>query len=517
MADIQTEHETRPAQAALRFHHMLEKLPAAAYTCDAQGLITYFNPRAVDLWGRAPRLNDPIDRYCGSFKLFTPDGTPIAHGDCWMALALREDREYNGHEIIVERPDGRRLTALAHANPFRDEFGRLCGAVNVLVDITDRKHMEDALRQADRSKNDFLAMLGHELRNPLAPMAHSLQILQMASADTALAAKAREMMKRQLAHMVRLIDDLLDLSRITRGKVELRRERVDLALVLQDAVDTSRPLIESCGHQFSLVLPRDPVYVNADRMRLAQVFANLLNNAAKYTPQGGRIRLSVERQGTDAVVKVEDNGIGVPTDMRTRIFEMFTQVGQSQNLQGGMGIGLSLVRSLVEMHGGTVEAHSEGAGRGSEFRVRLSATAAPSMGASGGGDGSRKAETSKYRILVVDDNRDSAESLGMMLELMGHEVRTAFDGRRATELAEGFMPQVVLLDIGLPNLNGYEVCRWIRGRSWGQSAVLIAVTGWSQEDDKRRSKEAGFNFHLVKPLEPENLERLLAGLLLAPN
>ncbi len=505
--------ESDGPDGARQFHNLLEKLPAAAYTCDAEGLITYFNPRAEALWGRAPRLNDPVDRYCGSFRLYAPDGTPIAHDRCWMALALLEGREFNGREIVVERPDGERITGLAHANPFRDEGGRVCGAVNVLVDITERKRMEEALREADRSKNEFLAMLAHELRNPLAPMCHSLEILRRAGDDAALADRACAVMKRQLGHMVRLIDDLLDLSRITRGKVELRRELVELAQVLQDALETSRPVIEAGGHELELALPDEPVIVSADRMRLAQVFSNLLNNAAKYTPQGGRISVAVERMGTDAVIRVADNGAGLPVDALERIFEMFTQLEEPPDRQGGMGVGLSLVRNLVEMHGGTVEAWSDGPGRGSEFRIRLAVVSPAGIGADGDGADGAPVRAPRYRILVVDDNHDAAESLGMMLELMGHETRVAFDGRQATEVAAVFRPQVGLVDIGLPGLDGYEVCRWIREQSWGAATALIAVTGWGHEDDRRRSREAGFNFHLVKPLDPAGLERLLAGLL----
>ena len=434
-----------------------------------------------------------------------------------MALALSEGQEYNGLEILVERPDGSRRTVLAHANPIHDEAGTLLGAVNVLVDITERKQTEEALREADRRKSEFLAMLAHELRNPLAPLRNGLQIIRLAMHDRAALEQAHGMMERQLGHMVRLIDDLLDLSRITKGKIELRRERIDLAAAVQDAVETSRPLIEELGHTLTVTLPPRRLSVDADRTRLAQVFANLLNNAAKYSERGGHIRLNVEREGSDVVVKVRDSGIGIPADLLPRLFEIFTQADHTlERAQGGLGIGLSLVRGLVELHGGRVEAHSDGPGQGSEFVVRLplalplSRRPQPDDSAAEGGPSCR------YRILVVDDNKDGAISLSILLRIMGHETFTAHDGLEAVEATAKYRPDVVLLDIGLPRLNGYDACRRIREQAGSTPPVLIALTGWGQEDDRRRSKEAGFNFHMVKPVDPAALEKLLAGLLLTP-
>ncbi|HWG42501.1 MAG TPA: ATP-binding protein [Gemmataceae bacterium] len=434
-----------------------------------------------------------------------------------MALALQENNGYNEQEIVVERPDGSRRTALAHANPLHDESGKIVGAVNILVDITDRKRTEEEVREASRRKSEFLAMLAHELRNPLAPIRNGLQILRLAGNNSAAAAEARSMMERQFGQMVRLIDDLLDLSRITKGKIELRKQELDLAGAVQDAVETSRPLIEASGHQLTVTLPPGPVYVDGDRTRLAQVFANLLNNSAKYTPPGGRISLTVERHGSDVVVTVKDSGVGISAEMLPKIFDMFTQVDRSlERAQGGLGIGLSLVRGLVEMHGGRVEAHSEGHGKGSEFLVRLPVLLSPHRNHQQHGEGHSPHCSSAYRILVVDDNKDSAISLAMMLKIMGHDTRTVHDGLAAVEAATAFRPDVMLLDLGLPKLSGYEVCRRIREQPWGEGVVLIAQTGWGQEEDKCRSKEAGFNFHMVKPIDPDALEKLLAGLLVVP-
>ena len=367
------------------------------------------------------------------------------------------------------------------------------------------------LREADRRKDEFLATLAHELRNPLAPIRNGLQVLRLAGGGGEMGDEARSMMERQLGQMVRLVDDLLDVSRITRNKLELRKERVTLAAVVHSAVETSRPLMEQAGHTFSLTLPPSPVYLDADLTRLAQVFSNLLNNSAKYTEPGGRISLTGELAGGEVVVRVRDNGLGIPADALPRIFEMFSQVDRNlERAQGGLGIGLTLVRRLVEMHGGTVEARSDGPGRGSEFIVRLpvlkvAQQAAPVLG------GESATATARRRILVVDDNRDSAISLGMMLKLMGNETHTAHDGLAAVAAAEEFRPDVILLDIGLPKLNGYDACRRIREQPWSKGTVIVALTGWGQEEDRRRSQEAGFDHHLVKPVDVNDLIKLLAG------
>jgi CheY-like chemotaxis protein len=312
--------------------------------------------------------------------------------------------------------------------------------------------------------------------------------------------------------MVRLIDDLLDVSRISRNKLDIRKQRVELASVVESAVESSRPLIQQCGHELTIRLPPEPVALDADPVRLAQVFLNLLNNAAKYTKPGGHIWLTADREGSDALVSVRDNGIGIPGDMLPRIFDMFTQVDRSlEQSQGGLGIGLTLVRRLVDLHDGTIEARSGGPDQGSEFVVRLPLIPPP-LEPSPASDGPRAAALSGSRILVVDDNKDSADSLGMLLRLKANEIRTAYDGIEAVKVVETFRPQLVLLDIGLPKLNGYEVARHIRQQSWGRDVILVALTGWGQDEDRRRSQEAGFDFHIVKPVELSALEKLLAGL-----
>ncbi|HVF17114.1 MAG TPA: ATP-binding protein [Steroidobacteraceae bacterium] len=362
------------------------------------------------------------------------------------------------------------------------------------------------LREADRRKDVFLASLAHELRNPLAPIRTGVAILRMTGAESR-APTVLAMMERQLQHMARLLDDLLDVSRISRGKITLHTERIDLREVVEAAVETNRPLIEQMGHAFSVSAPSEPAYLKADAVRFAQIISNLLNNAAKYTPPGGRIALKAEHLGDEVQVSVTDNGIGISGDSMESIFEMFTQIGsESSNAQGGLGIGLSLAKGLVALHGGTIQAYSAGLGRGSEFRVRVPTRLTLDA------DSATPARTvltpPRLKVLVVDDNRDAAESLSMLLEMKGHEVRRAYDGENALLLAEDFRPEMVLLDLGMPKMNGYEACRRIRDHAWGTQMTLIAVTGWGQEDDRRKSTAAGFDGHLVKPVDPETLEEL---------
>ncbi len=378
--------------------------------------------------------------------------------------------------------------------------------------VTQRRQAEDALKEANRRKDEFLATLAHELRNPLAPLRNGLEVMKLAGNDAVAVEQSRTMMERQLAQMVRLIDDLLDVSRISRGLIKLTKRRVALTSVVQQAVETSRPLIDANEHQLVINVPSEPIFVDAETTRLAQVFSNLLNNAAKYTERRGRIVLDIEREDGQALVRVGDNGIGISAHMLPQLFEMFTQAeGAQERSQGGLGIGLSLVKRLVEMHGGSVTAQSDGLGRGSEFTVRLplatSAEARPVKTS-----GVATSASIRRRILVADDNRDAASSLAMVLDLLGNETRTAHDGLEALEMASEFRPDVIVLDIGMPKLNGYETARRIRDEAWGQDVALIALTGWGQLEDRRRSRGAGFDSHLTKPVDPMTLQKLLSDL-----
>lgn len=368
------------------------------------------------------------------------------------------------------------------------------------------------LERAGRQKDEFLAMLAHELRNPLAPIYNAVQILAVRGHDPDEVERIGGLIGRQLQQMVRLVDDLLDVSRITRGKINLCKEPVDLAQVVSMAVETSRPLIESKGHELTVTLPETPLQVHADATRLAQVLSNLLNNAAKYTETAGRISLAAELLEGEVRVRVRDTGIGIAHEMLPRVFDLFTQADSSlDRAQGGLGVGLTLVRRLVELHGGTVEAHSAGTGQGTEMVVRLPLLPGPPEEApdSPAPRPSQAGAAETLRILIVDDNEDTAESLAVLMEMAGHEVRTAFEGFSALEEARTFRPGVVLLDIGLPNLDGYEVARRLCQESGKDRMLLLAMTGYGQEEDRRRSREAGFDHHLVKPVDLDKLRGLL--------
>ena len=368
-----------------------------------------------------------------------------------------------------------------------------------------------ALKESDRRKDEFLAILAHELRNPLAPIRNAVQIYRAKGLSVPELQWATDVIDRQIHQMTRLVDDLLDVSRITKGKIELRKQRVELAAVVNSAVEASRPLIEKWGHGLTVTIPPQPIQIDVDPTRMAQVLSNLLNNAAKYMDQGGRILVIAERQSGHVLIRVKDIGIGIPTETLPRIFDMFMQVDRSlERSEGGLGIGLTLVQRLVEMHGGTVEARSDGPGKGSEFVVRLAVAEVKDQGPQGAACEHEKGAAPGRRILVVDDNRDVADSLGMLLRMMGNEVHTAHDGLEAVGAAAAFQPDVVLLDLGLPKLNGYEAARRIREQDGGTDMVLVAVTGWGQEEDRRRSKEAGFDHHMTKPVEFAALQELLA-------
>lgn len=479
--------------------------------CDLAGVPTYINKAGLNLVGlpsiakaRLTKVSDFI--YAEDQETIVPDFLKT------LSEAGHGEIEIRFRHFESDNP----LWMTCNVFPLTDQDGAHAGLATVSRDITTRRQLQDELRElanslseADRRKDEFLATLAHELRNPLAPIQNGLQILKLVEADRSTIDQTRTMMERQLSQMVRLVDDLLDVSRITRNKLELRKSRINLNEILSNAIETSRPVIESGNHELQLSLPPEPTVLDADPTRLAQVFSNLLNNAAKYTESGGKIEIRVQQDGMNVAVTIKDTGIGIPISMLHRIFEMFTQVDRTlERSQGGLGIGLTLVQRLVELHGGTVRAQSAGEGLGSEFTVQLpivnESIALPQE--------FRHTEVTRpalLRILIADDNIDAANTLAMMLRLMNHVVETVYDGQQAVESYSAIRPDVVILDIGMPELNGYEAAKAIRAIKTDKPLTLVALTGWGQDEDRRRSHEAGFDHHLVKPADLAHLNRLL--------
>lgn len=483
---------------------LADNISQFAWTADADGSISWYNQRWFDYTGTT--LDEM--RGWGWRTVHHPDHVERVVEKISRCFATGEPWE---DTFPLRAADGSYRWFLSHAIPIRDASGRVVRWFGTNTDVTAQLAAEDALREADRRKDEFLATLAHELRNPLSPIRNAVQVMRMKSIADPDAAWARDIIHRQVGHLGRLVDDLLDVSRIGTGRLDLDRRRTDLATILQSAVESARPLLDERGHLLELALPHEPLEVDADDVRLAQVFTNLLNNSAKYTEPGGRVLLRARRRGDEAEVIVRDDGIGIAPEALPRVFDMFMQVDHPiERRAGGLGIGLTLVRQLVELHGGTVSAHSEGLGRGTEMRVRLplaassgvaAASPAPAVAPPPGG----------LRILVADDNRDNVETLALMLELQGHRVATAHDGVEALAAAERERPHVAFLDLGMPELNGYDVCRAVRALPFGAEVCIVALTGWGQEDDRRRTRDAGFDHHLVKPVDFAEIERLLAA------
>lgn len=500
-----TEAEARLRESEERFRTLADNMSQLSWMADQNGRLVWFNRRWYEFTGASEKRSVNW----GWVKYLHPDHRHsvirrIQHswdtGEQWEDTFPLRDRHGKYHWF------------LSRALPIRDEEGTITRWFGTHTDVTAQWEAEEALRIANQRKNEFLATLAHELRNPLAPLRNGLEIMQLAALDPEVINKARDMMERQLEHMVRLIDDLLDLSRISRGKIRLDQRLVDLTEVISQAVEISRPRIEAQALDFYLKLPDEKCCVLADPTRLSQVFANLLNNSAKFTQRGGAIWMTVEIVEGKARVCVKDNGIGMPRELVPEVFEMFAQGERSlDTAQGGLGVGLSLVKGLVEMHGGCVQAYSGGPGLGSEFTVTLPLADVGPPEEAKQPEPVMSVPPEHHRVLVVDDNSDSALSMATMLELLGNETRTANDGVEALAAAADFRPDIVLLDIGMPKLNGYEVAKRLRKEEWGKDLLLVAVTGWGQDEDQRRSRDAGFDLHLVKPATLEDIQELLHG------
>jgi PAS domain S-box-containing protein len=496
---LRAEAARRESEA--RFRLMADAAPVLIWVSDTTGGCTWFNRSWLEFTGRGEdeELGD------GWLAGVHPDDVALCVGTYRTSFEARRAFQM---EYRLRRRDGAYRWMLDAGRPLHDPRGAFAGFVGSCIDITERRESEERLHQADRRKDEFLATLGHELRNPLAPIRNGLEILRLSDDTPGGRERLVGMMERQVDHLVGLVDDLLEVSRVSRGRLELRRGRTDLGQIVRTAVESCRPLVERERHRLTLDLPEAPVVLDADPTRLTQVVSNLLNNAAKYTEPGGRIHVAVRPLEHEVEVSVRDTGLGIPAEMLPRVFDMFAQVNRTLGRsQGGLGIGLALVRRLVELHGGWIEARSPGEGQGSEFVFRLplpDAHLPPPHAAAPAED----EDGARRRVLVVDDNVDAAESLAQLLTLKGHDVRVAFDGLSGVAVAGVFEPDLVFLDIGMPGLDGYEVARRLR-REPARPMRLVALTGYGQEEDRRRAQQAGFDGHLVKPLELDALEAML--------
>jgi PAS domain S-box-containing protein len=500
--NMQAEDALRASEA--RFRALADASPALVYQFDLDGNLIYLNQRCM----AGPPAEGESGAACVGWRSIPrPEDM-----DGYLRTVFEGIRKYDSYTRrihTVVRGGGWHWFE-AHAAPWYSGEGEHRGYVGISLDVTGKVEAEEALKDADRRKDEFLATLAHELRNPLAPISNAVQLMRRPDGRRQ-SDRVVEMVGRQVRQIVRLVDDLMEVSRITRGKIDLKLERVPFADIVHSAVETSQLMIERAGHQLAVSLPQEPLMLEADRLRLTQVFANLLNNAAKYTDPGGRIWLELRREGSEAVASVRDTGIGIPLDALPRVFDMFAQVHRSVGRgQGGLGIGLTMVRSLVEMHHGTVEARSAGNGQGSEFIVRLPLAAGAGEETAGDpGPAAAHAPFAGQRILVVDDNRDAADTLGLLLESDGAEVRVVYDGRAALAMAESFRPTSVLLDIGMPGMDGFEVARRLRQDERFAALRIVALTGWGKDTDRRQTHNRGFSHHLTKPVSIEDLQQVL--------
>ncbi len=504
-----------------RFRALFNLGPVAIFSCDRKGTLQHYNRRAAELWGRKPLCGDDGEHFSESLTLNQEDGQSLPYAASPIPAILKGAVFEKDSGAFINRPDGTRRAAAVTFVPLKDRAGEITGAISAFYDMTERRELEDSLvaraadlQRADRSKNEFLAMLAHELRNPLAPLLNAAEILRTPDADAAAREQAQHIIHRQIENMSRMIEDLLDVARITQGKIELRKAPVPLAAIIAAATALARPGIDARGQGLVVTLPEDPVFLEADSTRLEQVFGNLLTNASKYSTSGCHISITATRARTregeplEVVVGVKDDGIGIAPELLPHIFELFVQAASPlDRAYGGLGIGLTLVQRLIEMHGGSVEARSAGLGRGSEFVVRLPILSAPVVRPILAPPSAKR--ESPRRVLIVDDNEDSARSMSMLQRLRGHETRTAFNGPDAIALAEEFLPEVVLLDIGLPVMDGYEVARRLRALPMLGRTLIVAMTGYGSAEDRTHAQAAGFDEYLVKPVDLDVLRLYL--------
>ena len=501
---VPSTHQLPPSQGLLAA--IVESSDDAIISKTLDSIITSWNAAAERLFGYS--AEEAVGQ--SVLALLIPDDRKDE--EKIILERLRRGERIEHYETVRKTKAGRMLDLSLTISPVRDAIGEIVGASKIARDITEQKRVASELRETDRRKTEFLALLAHELRNPLGPIRHAVKILRARTPKPEELDWATNIIDRQTEHLTRLVDDLLDVSRITRGTIELRKERVDVTNILKSAVEVSVTQIEKHRHQLSVTPPSEPLHVEGDATRLMQVITNLLDNAAKYTDPGGRIWLSAEREGDDAVIRVRDTGIGIAREVLPHIFEMFTQAGASlERAHGGLGVGLALVDRLVRLHGGSITAASAGEGAGSEFTICLPVAEKSRTSPGAGTPAPASARAARCRILVVDDNVDSVDSLAVLLGIMGHKVESANDGQEGLRIAATFHPQVAILDIGLPRMNGYDLAQRLRREPWAKDLVLVALTGWGLEEHRERSAQSEFDHHLTKPVNVEALQMILAA------
>ena len=506
------EAALRESEARLRA--VIEEAPLAMALTGPSGEILLRNPKFDQLWGRPAHVTTAAT-YSDVYEGYHLDGRRIESEEWPGARALLKGEIIEDEVYEIVHASGRLIACWFGATPLRNTSGEIVGAVVVFRDVTDERRIGEALRkanaalaEADRRKDEFIAVLSHELRNPLAPIRYALPLL----AEESLGERGRRalaVIERQVAHVVRLVDDLLDVSRIATGKIELRRDLFALGAIVSTAVEAASPAIAAAHHSLDIAMPDHPVWLQVDPARISQAITNLLNNSARYTPQGGRIRLEASADEASVTIRVIDNGIGLDREALTTVFEMFRQADDRNGSQGGLGIGLTLAKQLVEMHSGSIEARSEGESRGSEFVIRLPLAAATATSKEPPPPAVAQGQPARLKVLVVDDNVDLVEMLAMVVESAGHHVRKAFDGRSAVSAALEYEPHVILLDVGMPGMTGTEVARELRRHRAGAGARIVALTGWGQAEDRQRTADAGFDDHLTKPADPGEIQRIL--------
>ena len=506
------EEVLRESDARLRA--VIEEAPLAIALTGRSGEILLRNPRFDQLWGRPAHVTT-APTYSDVYEGYHLDGRRIASEEWPGARALLKGETIENEVYEIVQANGRRIACWFGAAPLRNTSGEIVGAVVVFRNVTDERRTAEALRhanatlaEADRRKDEFIAVLSHELRNPLAPIRYALPLLGEERFGER-GRRAIAVIERQVAHVVRMVDDLLDVSRITTGKIELRRDFFTLGSIVSTAVEAASPAISAARHSLEIDVPEDPIWLYVDPARISQAITNLLNNSAKYTPQGGRIRLEAAADEASVTIRVIDNGIGLDGEALRTVFDMFRQANDRNGSQGGLGIGLTLARQLVEMHGGSVEAQSEGAGRGAEFAIRLPRAVATVPTKEQQPLSAGNEHSGRVKVLVVDDNVDLVEMLSMVIEAAGHYVRKAFDGRSGISAALEYQPDLILLDVGMPDLKGTEVAKELRRHRELAGARIVALTGWGQPDDRQRTAAAGFDDHLTKPADPGQIQRIL--------